>query len=477
MKTYASTAAMANLKVHNERAWNEDHPAPWYLLDEAHQDRRGNVAIVGDLTPAKVLKEYLETVPYGMKHGRLHHKARPFRETVVVCEDRHGREDLAKLMAAFEERLPGFRTMYGHLHRDEGYIDKTTGQAKRNYHMHIGHTNLADGALVDPGKLFCNKMQDIAAEVLGMERGTPQAERAERRPHLEPSVYRRLAQERDQAIADEQTKTAAAAAENHQLRESLARRDGEYKLLRDQNKELVSWTAELYGRVYDLDTERRKDAQALERLRDDQDLDPNLATVEDLVDTLIRQRAETPVEADNLRRQHEEKRVKIEKEFLGHLNRTVRAAMKASGNASQATYSKWKAVIDDKTQPLAFKVEVGCEFMEILSAENTGFVALMNTGRNFKQLQDYAEGHGMNIAEVMPYLQKTVEDLRQSLRENQDLQPGSAAPAKPASQETAPKTATTGPRPTRYDRPHTSGSRARVKFWEEEEEEEERRGR
>ena len=287
-KSYASVKAMANLAVHNTREWTEDHPAPRYLLAEEHRDPRGNVAIRRDLTPETVIREYLETNRFGKKHGRLHHKAKPLRETVVVCEARHGREDMNRLMYELERELP-FRCMYGHLHRDEGRIDQETGRPVFNYHMHIGHTNLVNGELVNPGKEGLRKMQDICADVLGMERGASVQDGKEKRPHLIPREYRRMAREKERAVAAERTQGQAAENTSRELAEQLATRNQEYEGLKNKNQVLSAENVRLRDGLTRSEATRAADEQALERLKNDPDLDlgPGLDTAEDLATRLI----------------------------------------------------------------------------------------------------------------------------------------------------------------------------------------------
>ena len=290
-RTYASTAAMANLAVHNKRAFDEDHPAPWYLLSPEHHDPRGNISIETSLTPARVFQEYLETNAFGRKHGRLHHKARPFRETVVVCQESTTRADVDKLMKEMERRLP-FRCMYGHLHRDEGRVDKKTGKVIKNWHIHIGYTNLIDGKLVDPGKKGLSQLQDICAEVLGMKRGELATET--NRMHLEPKKYRRLAQEKEKAVMEEQARTKEAEDEIDRLNESMLQNNSENKSLKDRNTTLVTNNVRLKDSLERSNAAREADDRALDRLKNDPDLDlgKELDTAEDLANKIVEKNRE-----------------------------------------------------------------------------------------------------------------------------------------------------------------------------------------
>ena len=169
-KTYRTAGDLAGNQIHNARAWTDTHRAPGYLLRPEHVDPRGNEHVTLALTPRAVIDEYLATNEFGKKHGRVHHKARPLREAVIVCQESTTKRDMSRLMKVLEKDL-GVRTMYGHLHRDEGRIDKKTGKVKRNYHIHFGYTNLVDGELVHMDQKKMQRMQDTCAKVLKMQRG------------------------------------------------------------------------------------------------------------------------------------------------------------------------------------------------------------------------------------------------------------------------------------------------------------------
>ena len=283
-KTYGSAQALAGNLIHNERAWSEDHPAPGYLLAPEHCDARGNQYIKTDLTPDRVIEEYLATNRYGRKHGRVHHKARPLRESVVVCKDTTGRQDVRRLMKSLESGL-GIRCMYAHLHRDEGYISKKTGKPVLNYHIHVGYTNLVDGKLVHMDQEKMGRMQDICATALGMERGAPRKET--KRRHLNPSEYRRMAREKDEAVIEVQ-----GQLENEQ--EARRRVDDECNILDDENRTLRGEKVQLEGQINHMKATREAEVTTLARLKNDPDLDlgEGLDTIEDLATKLVEKNRE-----------------------------------------------------------------------------------------------------------------------------------------------------------------------------------------
>ena len=253
-----SSGGMRDLAVHNTRDFDplppgcatakearaEDkalelprgHYSPAYILAPEHQDSRGNESIVTDLTPERVLEEYVTTTKFGQKHNRLHHKARPLREAVVVCQESTERADLERLRAALEEQL-NIRVMYIHLHRDEGYIVKKTGKPKYNYHAHVGFTNLIEGKLTHFDRKQSVQAQNVCAEALGMERGKPKEETG--KVHLAPGDYRRKAQEQEAAVV-RATETVQDAADRCSVKE----RDASYAVQKSLEKQIDEHIAE-----------------------------------------------------------------------------------------------------------------------------------------------------------------------------------------------------------------------------------------
>ncbi|MCT3942484.1 hypothetical protein HZP52_12960 [Elizabethkingia anophelis] len=107
------------------------------------------------------------------KSGRkLQKNAIPIREAVVVIKENTTMQDLHNLSKRLEEELK-IRVFQIVIHKDEGHYDKDTKEWKPNYHAHL----VADWQDLDTGKTLkhqsfhYSKMQDLAAECLGMERG------------------------------------------------------------------------------------------------------------------------------------------------------------------------------------------------------------------------------------------------------------------------------------------------------------------
>ena len=206
---FISKSAAGNA-AHNAREFSEKHPEPDYLLPPQHRQR--NIHIKTNLTADQVQEEYLTTTRFGQKHGRLHHKAKPIREAVIVCKMDTTETDVRMLMIALKDRL-GVRPMYAHVHKDEGHIDEDTGKVKYNPHIHLGYTNLVNGELTHMDQRRMRQAQDLCAAGLGMERAKTYKARKEdgeidKNPkHKDHHAYR--AQKQAEAKARKAAKVAA----------------------------------------------------------------------------------------------------------------------------------------------------------------------------------------------------------------------------------------------------------------------------
>ena len=108
------------------------------------------------------------------KSGRkLQKNAMPIREAVVVIKEKTTMLDLQNLAKRLENELK-IRVFQIAIHKDEGHFDKESKEWKPNFHAHL----VADWQDIETGKTLKHKsldyvkMQDITAEVLGMERGS-----------------------------------------------------------------------------------------------------------------------------------------------------------------------------------------------------------------------------------------------------------------------------------------------------------------
>ena len=93
------------------------------------------------------------------------------QEAVVVIDEKTTMDDLKRFSRAMEDEF-GFTAIQIHIHRDEGYLKRTE---KLNLHAHIVFETIdrTTGKTWKPKADRGSRMQDIAAETLGMVRGTP----------------------------------------------------------------------------------------------------------------------------------------------------------------------------------------------------------------------------------------------------------------------------------------------------------------
>ena len=155
-------AAKSDSETHNFRKKTFDYirkeltPKNEYWMEEKISDRIQKIEIY--------CKE---------KSGRkLQKNAIPVREAVVVIKEDTNLQDLHQLAKRLEEELK-IRIFQIAIHKDEGHYDKDTKEWKPNYHAHLvaDWQDLKTGKTLKHQSFHYSKMQDLAAECLGMERG------------------------------------------------------------------------------------------------------------------------------------------------------------------------------------------------------------------------------------------------------------------------------------------------------------------
>ena len=261
-------------EVHNAREFSEKHPEPDYLLPPEH--RQDNIHIKTGLTADQVREEYLTTTRFGQKHGRLHHKAKPIREAVIVCKMDTTEMDVQMLMIVLEDRL-GVRPMYAHVHKDEGHIDEDTGKVKYNPHIHLGYTNLVNGELTHMNQRRMRQAQDLCAAGLGMERAKTYKARKEdgeidKNPkHKDHQAYRAQKQ------AEAKARKAAKVAADKDATERIDAAEDRAKTAETANAKLVEVNAALRKQLKDSGIAKQEDYQVLKQIKDsDLSLDEKL---------------------------------------------------------------------------------------------------------------------------------------------------------------------------------------------------------
>ena len=155
------------------------------------------------------------------KTGRkMQAKATPLHEGVVVIDEGTTMEQLKELARRFQERF-GFQTIQIAIHKDEGHFDEE-GKWKPNLHAHMVFDwyNHDTGKSIRTTRADASKMQDICAEVLGMERGV-----ASDKVHQDIAEFRVKAKLREA----EEAERRAARAKRDQLEAEKAEKQANAK--------------------------------------------------------------------------------------------------------------------------------------------------------------------------------------------------------------------------------------------------------
>lgn len=148
----------------------------------------------------KTLRNYLSDIKkrYKEKIGQGWQKAadkNAIKEGIVVIDERTTMDDLKRLAKEIEKEF-GWTVVQIHIHRDEGYRSNRSSE-KLNLHAHlfIETPNRETGRTWRPRSKHTAgvKLQDITAQVLGMQRGEPKKKTG--KEHLSAIDYKVKVQE------------------------------------------------------------------------------------------------------------------------------------------------------------------------------------------------------------------------------------------------------------------------------------------
>lgn len=149
-------------------------PSRKHLNESWEHDRIKNLASTRSLL-RRAEKLYIE------KQGQKWQKSTaPLKETCVVCKESTTLEDAMKIVRKVEDKT-GAVCLGVWIHKDEGHARSRFNPNKPyqcNYHIHIlwDCQNPETGKMIRMNKQDMRDMQDISADSLGMERGTPAEE-------------------------------------------------------------------------------------------------------------------------------------------------------------------------------------------------------------------------------------------------------------------------------------------------------------
>lgn len=167
---------------------------------------------------------------------------------VMLLKEEHTMDDVRKVAKWIETNF-GYTCTALAIHRDEGHIDKKTGQVVYNLHAHLHFFSMKNGVQmareVKPSQF--SELQDITAEVLGQKRG----QKGSKAHHFKHQDYRVVAKERElqQELLDE----------THNNLVEVADRAGQVLYQRDkQIEDLVKEKQNLQNQLKDLQILKNK---------------------------------------------------------------------------------------------------------------------------------------------------------------------------------------------------------------------------
>lgn len=174
---------------HNSRQTDRQ---PSYLLPEDKRQRNEFVKLADVQTLHEKQIEYRRLTH---ARGRAPTLTDSYWEAVVNLNDSHTIEDVRRVAEHIRQKYKFTPTSIA-IHRDEGYVDKITGETKYNYHAHLTFYTIAQGRsqmrLMTRAKL--RDLQTEVANLLGMQRGQEHS-KAKRLDHQQYREVKRAEEE------------------------------------------------------------------------------------------------------------------------------------------------------------------------------------------------------------------------------------------------------------------------------------------
>lgn len=225
--TLGGLRSAKNSLGHCERAYGGHGREPDYLLPLEH--RLPNQTTVW--TRPEELQAEIKA------QGKLHNRAKPFREAVIVLEETTSDQQVEDCIDTLCQDL-GIRKLYASVHNDEGHIS-VGGDVVRNRHLHLGYTNWTPEGSVHMDKTKMRLAQDIVANTLGMDRG--ESKEITGRKHIGHKTWRMMQQEQGR-LKSLNHKSATWMMESQKaLREADAVAGETIESLQDQLVEEQEW--------------------------------------------------------------------------------------------------------------------------------------------------------------------------------------------------------------------------------------------
>jgi hypothetical protein len=192
---------MSTSSIHFQRAdyrFAEKHNSrqterqPSYLLPEDKRQRNEFVKLADVQTLHEKQIEYRRLTH---ARGRAPTLTDSYWEAVVNLNSEHTIDDVRRVAEHIRQKYKFTPTSIA-IHRDEGYVDKVTGETKYNYHAHLTFYTIAQGRsqmrLMTRAKL--RDLQTEVANLLGMQRGQEHS-KAKRLDHQQYREVKRAEEE------------------------------------------------------------------------------------------------------------------------------------------------------------------------------------------------------------------------------------------------------------------------------------------
>ena len=308
-------APVTNIKFAVSHSERTELSEPGYLLPKEHQ--LDNVIVDGSLSENELAALFIKQKEAMTGQAKARGSS-PFWEGVVVLGNTDAQEQSANLLdwKKSYEQTTGHKVLHMSIHLDEGYIDKA-GNPQYNPHAHVIVSRMnKKNRVIELKRKQLGEVQNLTAETLQMERGSTLEERGGKRgrKHIPHAEFRLLANQKRLEVEKEKiTKNNYANWLDYKIKE--------YDSKVEEVNILIAETARLNAEAA---------AAGLEKVKSQSDYQDLKVTHEKAV-------AELDGEPERLAAALAAQKIQLDEQY-----RQDRAALKASGEATQADYQQLK---------------------------------------------------------------------------------------------------------------------------------------
>jgi hypothetical protein len=308
-------APVTNIKFAVSHSERTELSEPGYLLPKEHQ--LDNVIVDGSLSENELAALFIKQKEAMTGQAKARGSS-PFWEGVVVLGNTDAQEQSANLLdwKKSYEQTTGHKVLHMSIHLDEGYIDKA-GNPQYNPHAHVIVSRMnKKNRVIELKRKQLGEVQNLTAETLQMERGSTLEERGGKRgrKHIPHAEFRLLANQKRLEVEKEKiTKNNYANWLDYKIKE--------YDSKVEEVNILIAETARLNAEAA---------AAGLEKVKSQSDYQDLKVTHEKAV-------AELDGEPERLAAALAAQKIQLDEQY-----RQDRAALKASGKATQADYQQLK---------------------------------------------------------------------------------------------------------------------------------------